>query len=49
MVHEAIVQPLDHRLVVSKAFIHAHSYLTKLNNLMIWEMEPSAENMLVYI
>ncbi|NIM34436.1 MAG: 6-carboxytetrahydropterin synthase QueD [Hydrotalea flava] len=49
IVNEAIVQQLDHSVVVSKAFIQAHPQLADLSNVRIWEMEPSAENIISYI
>lgn len=49
LVNENIVSRLDHKLVLSKAFITAHPLTEKLENLLILDMEPSAENLIIYI
>lgn len=48
-VNSAIVDKLDHSLVLSNNFIAAHPEVTNLDNLLIWEIEPTAENMLIFI
>lgn len=48
-VHAAIIDKLDHGLVLSKDFLVAHPEMSAHENLRVWEMEPTAENMLLYI
>ncbi|HET9056827.1 MAG TPA: 6-carboxytetrahydropterin synthase [Chitinophagaceae bacterium] len=47
VIHE-IIQHTDHKLVLSKNFLSKHPGLQSENNLIIWEIEPTAENMLIY-
>ena len=49
IVNSAVIDQLDHRLVLSKEYIHAHSNLMIPDHTMIWEYEPTAENILFYI
>jgi 6-pyruvoyltetrahydropterin/6-carboxytetrahydropterin synthase len=44
-----IVETLDHKIVLSNAYLNAHPYLRALENLVIWDFEPTAENILLYI
>ena len=44
-----IINKLDHSTILSKKYIDNNNYLNQLNNLIIWEVEPSAENILLYI
>ncbi len=48
-VNDAVVNFLDHKLVLSKNFLAENSFLEKTENLMVWEVEPSAENILIFI
>jgi 6-pyruvoyltetrahydropterin/6-carboxytetrahydropterin synthase len=48
IVNDGLVRQLDHKLVLSGDFMKAHS-LAQADNLLQWEHEPSAENILVYI
>lgn len=48
IVQETIVQRLDHRLILSKAYLQDNPALQNEENLEIWEMEPSAENILFF-
>ena len=48
LVNEGLILQLDHKLVVSRNFIKAHSTVYA-ENISEWEYEPSAENILVYI
>src|SRR5690554_2402162 len=48
-VNTYIVDQLDHMLVLSKDYLQANPQLTHLENLIIWDFEPSAENILLYI
>jgi len=49
LVNEKVVDKFDHRLILSKAYLAANPNLGELENLEIWEMEPSAENIILYI
>ncbi len=49
MVQENLITVLDHQLVLSEAYVSEHPYLKSNDNLVIWPMEPSAENMLFFI
>jgi len=49
IVNNTIIQKLDHKLVLSTGFLQKHPEFSALENLVTWEAEPTAENMLVYI
>jgi 6-pyruvoyltetrahydropterin/6-carboxytetrahydropterin synthase len=49
IVNEKVVKPLDHKLVLSEAFVAAHPGTQTLENLLVWQAEPSAENILIHI
>jgi 6-pyruvoyltetrahydropterin/6-carboxytetrahydropterin synthase len=49
IVCEAVIRTFDHKLVLSREFISCNPAFTLQENLVIWEHEPTAENMLVYI
>lgn len=44
-----VVELLDHSLVLSRDYIAAHPHLQTHTNLCVWEMEPTAENILLFI
>ena len=48
-VNGAVVELLDHKLVLSKNFLAENSFLEKTENLLLWDVEPSAENILIFI
>lgn len=48
-VKTSIVNKLDHSLVLSESYIAAHPESSANENLHIWKMEPTAENILLYI
>ncbi len=48
-VNDAVVKYLDHKLVLSKNFLAQNPFLEKTENLIVWEVEPSAENILIFI
>lgn len=48
IVQEAIVRKLDHRLILSKEYLESKPALKNEENLEVWEMEPSAENILIF-
>lgn len=49
LVKAAVVEKLDHCLVVSADFIAANPNHASTENLVIFEAEPTAENLLLYI
>jgi len=49
IVKSHIVDHFDHSLILSKAYLTAHPHLAQLDNIDIWDVEPSAENILLYI
>lgn len=48
IVHECVVQPFDHHLVLSKEFIESHNF-SNYENILGWDYEPSVENLILYI
>lgn len=49
VVNIAVVENFDHKLVVSNDFLVKNPDLHKQPNLVVWQMEPTAENLLIYI
>ena len=49
LVNQAVIDEFDHRLILSEEYLKHHPSLMTLENLVIWEMEPTAENILLYI
>ena len=49
MVNEGVVKQLDHKLVLSDAYLKAHPHFNASENLVRWQVEPSAENLLIFI
>lgn len=49
IVTQKIVDHLDHKLILSKAYLQKHPQFNGLENLIIWDFEPSAENILLFI
>ena len=49
VVNTAVIELLDHKLILSEAFLLAHPFTAMQENLLVWEMEPSAENMLCFM
>ncbi len=49
IVNSAVIDQLDHRLVLSKEYIAAHANLMIPEHTMVWDYEPTAENILFYI
>jgi|SRR5690606_4479962 6-pyruvoyltetrahydropterin/6-carboxytetrahydropterin synthase len=49
IVTQKIVDHLDHKLILSKAYLQKHPQFNELENLIIWDFEPSAENILLFI
>ncbi len=48
-VTEVIIKQLDHKLILSEQFIAAHPAFPLPGNLVKWKMEPTSENILIYI
>ena len=49
LIKSTIIDKFDHKLVLSKAFLDDHSSIFPKENLILWEEEPTVENLLVYI
>lgn len=49
IVKESVIKKLDHSLVLSSAFLKNQPAFAVAENIQIWEVEPSAENILIYI
>ncbi len=48
-VQSSVLNYLDHATVLSKAYIADNNVQLQQERLQVWEAEPTAENMLVYI
>jgi len=48
-VQAAVIEKLDHSLLLSADFIAANPNMSSLKNLVIFEAEPTAENLLIHI
>lgn len=49
LVQTTVLDTLDHKLVLSHAYLSKNSQLFSQENLVQWESEPTAENLLIYI
>lgn len=49
IINEAVVKPFDHALILSEEYLKQHPDMNGMENLHVWKMEPSVENMLIYI
>jgi 6-pyruvoyltetrahydropterin/6-carboxytetrahydropterin synthase len=49
IINETVIHKLDHQLVLSNKYVQSNELLKLQENIFLWEMEPSAENMLIYI
>ena len=49
IVSEAIIGKLDHSLLLSRRYLEMHGETRALNNIVVFEAEPSAENLILYI
>lgn len=49
LVNESVIKSFDHKLVLSSAFLVENPALQSQENLVCWEAEPTAENLLIYI
>ena len=48
VVHHVLLY-FDHQLIVSKDFLNNNQNLSGLENIIVWKVEPSAENILLFI
>ena len=46
---EKVIEKLDHQLILSNEYLKSNSAFISAENMFAWEMEPSAENILIYI
>lgn len=49
IVNEIVINKLDHNIVLSQDYIALHASITTAPNIYVWQHEPTAENILVYI
>lgn len=49
IINEAVVKPFDHALILSEEYLKHHPEMKGMDNIHVWKMEPSVENMLIYI
>jgi 6-pyruvoyltetrahydropterin/6-carboxytetrahydropterin synthase len=49
IVNFSVIDRFDHCIILSEAYLEVHPFLRQLPNLEIWEVEPTAENILLYI
>ncbi|HLG39887.1 MAG TPA: 6-carboxytetrahydropterin synthase [Chitinophagaceae bacterium] len=49
LVISSVIETFDHKLLLSRSFLAKNPGLHSQENLVIWEAEPTAENLLIYI
>jgi 6-pyruvoyltetrahydropterin/6-carboxytetrahydropterin synthase len=49
IVKEAVIDRFDHRILLSEAYLNQHPHLSGLENLELWKVEPTAENILLQV
>ncbi len=49
LVNVALIEKFDHSLVLSEAYLKDHPTNHIHDNLIVWDVEPSAENILLYM
>ena len=49
LINSTIIDKFDHKLVLSRAFLNDHKTILNEENLIEWEVEPTVENLLLYI
>ena len=49
IVDDLILQKLEHQLVLSGTYLNANPAFNGAENILVWEMEPSVENILLFI
>jgi 6-pyruvoyltetrahydropterin/6-carboxytetrahydropterin synthase len=48
IIGDTLIQKYDHGLVLSKSYLKANPNFSVAENLVVWDFEPSAENILLY-
>jgi 6-pyruvoyltetrahydropterin/6-carboxytetrahydropterin synthase len=48
IVNVAVVRNLDHKLVLSRAYLAEMPPVSTQENIFIWDAEPTAENLIIY-
>ncbi len=48
IVNEWVIDALDHKLVLSNEYLAANKPMTIEKNIIAWNVEPTAENILIY-
>ena len=49
LVSSAIIKTFDHKLVLSSSYLDINPAIKLHGNLVVWQVEPTAENLLIYI
>lgn len=49
IVKSHIIDAFDHHLLLSKSYINKNAGMANKENLIAWEIEPTAENILIFI
>jgi len=49
LVQKHVINQLDHRLVLSEAYLQVHPFIKGAANIFVWKAEPTAENILVFV
>ena len=49
LVQDSVIEQFDHRLLLSNDFIDKNPSISTLENLVTFKVEPTAENLLLYI
>lgn len=49
LVMSTVIGTFDHKLVLSRDYLAKNPVINSQENLVIWEAEPTAENMLIYM
>ena len=49
LVNATVVEKFDHKVILSKDFLSENPSFSSQENLVIFEAEPTAENLLIYI
>ncbi|MEQ1797341.1 MAG: 6-carboxytetrahydropterin synthase [Lacibacter sp.] len=49
IVNASVIDVFDHKLLLSTGYLAKHPYVQSQENLVLWEAEPTAENLLIYM
>lgn len=49
LVQQAVVERFDHRILLSEVYLQENPEMRHLPNIEVWEIEPTAENMLLWV